>query len=319
MTTQASPSERITSAWPGRLALASWLVAIPLLLFGGTVTSLDAGMAIDGWWVLEPGRGDHFLLFYPLEKWFRDIGTFSEHTHRLAGVMVGNLAIVAVIATFLKTRNKRARRVSMIALLSVCIQGVIGGTRVLENSPELAFLHGALAQIVFAILAYCAVILSRRYQRSEVDSSPAARNLTRLAGITMVLIYAAIFAGTWLRHAYSTAALVVHVSLVTIGVLAAFAVIGKLKRHALENPGKEPLRRAVRMLHILIGLQLLLGVASFWIVVMVAPEGPLQVHHSAYPTLHVLFGALVLAQLVAATVWSGRSYESESTSPASAT
>ena len=71
--------------WPHRLALATVVAAIPLLLFGGSVTSLEAGMAIDGWLVLERGRGDHFLFFYPVEKWFRDVGTFVEHSHRLCG------------------------------------------------------------------------------------------------------------------------------------------------------------------------------------------------------------------------------------------
>ena len=80
--------QQAPSPWPRRLAWATLLAALPLVLFGGTVTTLRAGMAIDGWFVLEPGRGDHFLLAYPLEKWLRDPGTFTEHTHRLFGVLV---------------------------------------------------------------------------------------------------------------------------------------------------------------------------------------------------------------------------------------
>src|SRR5262249_41575588 len=71
------------SPWPRRLALAALVAAVPLVFFGGTVTTLHAGLAIDGWLVLEPGRGDHFLWLYPVDKWFRDVGTFVEHTHRL--------------------------------------------------------------------------------------------------------------------------------------------------------------------------------------------------------------------------------------------
>ena len=112
----------IVSKWPARFALATLLAAIPLLALGGTVTTLEAGMAIDGWWILEPGRGDHFLLFYPLEKWFRDIGTFSEHSHRLFGVLVGNHAIATVIATWLATKAKAARRVAFLGLFSVCFR-----------------------------------------------------------------------------------------------------------------------------------------------------------------------------------------------------
>ena len=49
--------------WPARAALASVVFAVPLVLFGGSVTTLGAGMAVDGWLVAE----GHFLLFFPLE------------------------------------------------------------------------------------------------------------------------------------------------------------------------------------------------------------------------------------------------------------
>ncbi len=296
----------IVSKWPARFALATLLAAIPLLALGGTVTTLEAGMAIDGWWILEPGRGDHFLLFYPLEKWFRDIGTFSEHSHRLFGVLVGNLAIATVIATWLATKAKAARRVAFLGLFSVCFQGMIGGTRVLENSPQLAFLHGALAQVVFAILAASAVMLSPRFQSSQVDDSEEAGSLARSATVAVVVTYGAIFAGAWLRHAFSHPALGVHVLLVTLAAILGFRLAGKLKAQSMDNPAKSKLRRSSIGIHALFSLQILLGVASFWVVFMMAPDSAEQVHHSAYPTMHVLVGACVLAQLVAARLWSRR-------------
>ena len=45
-----------SSPWPRRLALATWLGALPLVVLGGSVTTLRAGMAIDGWWVLDRGH-----------------------------------------------------------------------------------------------------------------------------------------------------------------------------------------------------------------------------------------------------------------------
>ena len=300
-----------TSRWPARFALATWLCAIPLLLTGGTVTSLDAGMAIDGWWVVEPGRGDHFLLFYPIEKWFQDIGHFFEHSHRLFGVLVGNLAIAAVVATWMTTRRKASRRIALFALVIVCIQGYIGGSRVLESSPQLAFLHGALAQIVFAVLAYSAVALSPKHQRALPDESPEALSLARRATITIGITYVAIFAGAWLRHAYSHAALGVHVLFISVATVAIFRFSGKLKAFAQDKPERVSLRRAARNLHILVGVQLFLGVASFWIVGMIATERTPEVHQSAYPTSHVLFGAMILAQVVVARSWTRRSLNAE--------
>ena len=305
------------SPWPHRLAVATVLAAVPLLLFGGTITTLDAGMAIDGWWVLEPGRGDHFLLFYPLEKWFRDAGTFSEHTHRLFGVLVGNLAIATVVAAFWKLRDRGARIAAVTGLAFVCGQGALGGSRVLEASPQLAFLHGALAQIVFGILAVVAVRLSPRFVREPLDTRPDTERLAARARLTTVLAYVAIFSGCWLRHAFSHAALGVHLGLIALAAAMVFSLAALLKRTATEQPAKAHLRSVARQLHILLGIQLLMGVAAFWVVVLVAgPETP-EVYDSFYPTLHVLFGALLLGRLASGAMWVRRGRDEARSQPTS--
>lgn len=308
--TPSSP-QTSTNPWPYRWAFATWLAAIPLLLFGGTITTLDAGMSIDGWWILEPGRGDHFLLFYPIEKWFRDLGTFSEHTHRLFGILVGNLAIVTVIATWWKDSRKSARFSALAALSAVCLQGWLGGSRVLESSPQLAFLHGALAQIVFAILAWNAIYLSPRFSASDKNQGAESATLRNLGVLAILGTYATIFAGTWLRHAFSHGALGVHILLVIGATLLVFLFAAKLKAASTNDPTKAHLRSAARRLHALLGLQILLGIASFWVIVMVTENLAPDVHHSVYPTLHVLFGALIFSQVVVATLWSRRACTSD--------
>jgi cytochrome c oxidase assembly protein subunit 15 len=285
------------------LAVATFLAAIPLLLFGGTVTTIEAGMAIDGWLVLEPGRGDHFLLFYPVDKWFRDDGTFAEHTHRLFGALVGLLAIATVVATWRVDPRRRARLVTCGALLLVSAQGALGGLRVLENSPELAFLHGALAQLVFAFLALMAVFLAPRYRESQAAEGEGAAQLRRSSGVATAIVYVTIFAGAWLRHAVSYMALGVHVALVVLATVLVFRLATGLKARAQSSPGQGGLRRCARNLHILLGLQLLLGAASVWIVFFEVGDGVPEIHQSIFPTLHVLFGALLLAQLLAASLW----------------
>ncbi|MFT7668085.1 MAG: cytochrome c oxidase assembly protein subunit 15 [Planctomycetota bacterium] len=287
-------------------AIATWLSAIPLLLFGGLVTSLDAGMSIDGWMVLDPGHGDHFLLFYPIEKWFRDMGTISEHSHRLFGVLVGNLAIATWLLTCAKGTHRRGRLVAFSALMAVCVQGLIGGTRVLENSPQLAFLHGALAQIVFAVLAGSAVYLSPRYRDSVEVSGAESAQLRRGSLLALTVTYTAIFGGAWLRHSFSHAALGVHILLITLATVTIFRLAGMLKRYAGDDQSKKPLRSAARRLHMLVGMQLILGVASFWVVEMLPDAEGVDLHYSSYPTLHVLFGALILAQLTSTALWTKR-------------
>lgn len=294
--------------WPHRFAVATFLAAIPLLLFGGTVTTIEAGMAIDGWLVLEPGRGDHFLLFYPVDKWFRDDGTFAEHTHRLFGALVGLLSIATVVAAFRAGPRGRERFVALGALLLVCAQGALGGFRVLENSPELAFLHGAIAQFVFAFLGFTALQLSPRFQSAELARDAESMRLARSGSLALATVYVTIFAGAWLRHAVSHTALGIHVLLVVLATLLVFRLSAQLKRRGLGDAGLSMLRKAARNLHILLGVQLLLGLGSLWIVfVEVGEDDVPEVHQSILPTLHVLFGALLLAQLWVAVTWTRRS------------
>lgn len=297
----AAATQPVVSAWPYRLALATLCAAVPLVVFGGSVTTLEAGMAIEGWLVLEPGRGDHFLFFYPLEKWFRDAGTFVEHTHRLFGSLVGFLAIATVIATFRLSRRRDARVLATLALVAVCAQGAIGGLRVLENSPKLAFLHGALGQAVFTLLAATTVFLCPRFALAERRGEAPARELKRAAVLALAVVYATVFLGAWLRHASSGIALVGHIVGVLLSAALLLGLIGRLQ--AAE---RADLSGARRRLIALLAAQFALGVASFWMVFFVAgPEQP-SVHQSVFPTLHVLFGALLLGQTAAVALWADR-------------
>ena len=73
-------SSRVTrgeglSPWPSRLGSWTLVASIPLILFGGTVTTMRAGMAENGW--LQP---DGYLLWtYPWALRVRSAGVFVEH------------------------------------------------------------------------------------------------------------------------------------------------------------------------------------------------------------------------------------------------
>jgi cytochrome c oxidase assembly protein subunit 15 len=297
----------LANPWPRRTALWTALAAIPLLLFGGAVTTLRAGMAIEGWWVLEPGNGDHFLLFYPLEKWFRDAGTFVEHTHRLFGTAVGLLAITHLALTFALRRERRLRLMAVAMLLAVCAQGALGGFRVLESSPELAFVHGAFAQAVFALLAVGAVMNARSYADARPSKSTHAVGLQRTALITCGIVYAQIVLGAWLRHSGSSLAMAFHVLLV-VGVLGAIGALSNGLRRAAEDAGEKEapvLLRAARRLRLIVGAQIALGVlATFSVYVFSGGfQGVVSTGELIFATLHVAFGALLLVQCVSAAVW----------------
>jgi len=169
-------------AWTHRLAVAALLSAVPLVLFGGSVTTLGAGLAVDGWLIAE----GHFLPLFPLESWLRDTGTFVEHTHRLFGILVGLLSLLACARAW-RARPGLPALAPTAALLAVCAQGALGGFRVLERSPELAFLHGVFAQATFAALALSALLASSVQQGVVVDERDAVLGLISVEAISEVL------------------------------------------------------------------------------------------------------------------------------------
>ena len=60
------------SPWPRRSAYLTAFLAFPLLLLGGTVTSLRAGMAVPDW----PTTFGHNMFTYPLAEMLKDGGVF---------------------------------------------------------------------------------------------------------------------------------------------------------------------------------------------------------------------------------------------------
>ncbi|HVS17790.1 MAG TPA: COX15/CtaA family protein [Planctomycetota bacterium] len=301
-------AELAPSPWPRRLAWATLLAALPLVLFGGTVTTLRAGMAIDGWFVLEPGRGDHFLLAYPLEKWLRDAGTFTEHTHRLFGALVGLLAIAHVACTVALDRRRELVVASIAGLVAICGQGALGGFRVLENSQQLAFLHGSFAQAVFALLALNVVLASQAWRTLPRELDERARGLRALSWLALLAVYAQIVLGAWLRHTGAALPLVLHVVGAFVSVAAVALAARGWKRAAGDSAGRAPLARASRRAHALVGAQALLGVGALVAVMVFSGgfQGAVSTGEMVLATAHVLFGALLLAQCLAGVLWSYR-------------
>jgi cytochrome c oxidase assembly protein subunit 15 len=296
------------SPWPGRLAAWTLWAAVPLILFGGTVTTLRAGMAEDGW--LHPEN--QFLWLMPWARRISSAGLFVEHHHRELGTLVGLLAIGTVVVTCVHERRLGPILAAVLALAAVIVQGAIGGFRVLENNPQLAFLHGALGQAVFALLAAVALYLSRGWSRAPRVRWTARTGLA-LAPFAALLVYGQIVLGAWLRHGHSSVALSLHV----LGALAALGALLALA-HGLKSAAQRPeargeparlLRRQGRRVLTLLAAQVALGVLAT--IAIYSWSGGMQsqtIHPGevVFATAHVAVGALLLAVCVNAALWSRR-------------
>lgn len=284
---------------PFQLARLTALCAIPLVLFGGSVTTLGAGMKVEGWLIAE----GHFMVLFPVESWFRDLGTMVEHTHRLFGTLVGLLAIATMVATWRSNCGGQAKLLSAGALLAVILQGTIGGFRVLENSPQLAFLHGSLAHAVLALLVATAVYLSPAWQESAASPSQAPKALARLSLAATLVVYSQVVVGAWYRHALRDEA-VPHMMRFMLHVTLAFVVVGVLASLTLflKRVGSPGALRARRGLVHLLGIQFLLGILA-WLGFQAGSVGALEWTLSI---AHVLCGGLLLSQTLVVHMWATR-------------
>ena len=190
-------------------------------------------------------------------------GVFYEHSHRLLGALVGLLTLALALALW--GRGGRLRALGLLAVAAVVLQGVIGGLRVVLLTDALAMVHGPLAQAFFALVVAIALVTSTRMARP----APAVDGVTR--GLSLA----------------SAALVFVLVPMVT----------ARLRRTG--DPVAAP---ASRLLLLLLGLQLALGIGSYlsrfsgvWI-----PGGQLTM--LVLPVTHRLAGGLILAAAVVLAV-----------------
>ena len=300
---------------PFRFAKATLGATCVLLLFGGLVTTIGAGMAVAGWLDAE----GHFMPFFPFAKWFRDLPTFAEHTHRMVGIVVGFLTIAMVVETFRKDSRRAAKVMVLVALFAVVAQGALGGSRVLEASESLAFLHGAAAQAVFAILWCTTLFLMGSYRRGGEISPGAARTLRGVGRGVTAVIYGQILLGAWFRHSirhattvpssgeteFPMTAFIAH-AMGAVMVAGAVLVLAKQVRNAWESSEDKVIRKVLRRqeywLHFCFGMQFMLGLGSLATLSMDRGAIPVVI----LTTLHVLFGALTLSAAAGSSFWGAR-------------
>jgi cytochrome c oxidase assembly protein subunit 15 len=285
--------------WLHRWSVLTVCATFVLLGLGSVVTNLKAGMA-DPTWPTKPTA----LADFTPEQWQNTL-LVIEHTHRLAGYVVGCCAIVLAVWLWLGERRRWVCWLGTAALLGVCVQGLIGGLRVTENvhwGLEFRIIHGSFAPVVFSLLMAVAVVTSRSW---GVPPEPAVSpRLRRGARHVLLAVYAQVVLGAWLRHTYSPLAQRAHL---LVAFVAALGVV-MLVRLAWAS-GDRPLRLGAAALAVVLGLQVMIGVET-WMAQFshyrLPDELPLEAPRVAIRTAHVLGGALLLSVTTAVTVLTRR-------------
>ncbi len=286
----------IYNRWLHRFA---WFLAASTLLLivaGGMVTSTDSGLAVPDW----PNTYGQFMFTFPMKNMVG--GIFYEHGHRLIASTVGFLTIILAIWLWRVDERRWMRRLGVIALAAVIVQGVLGGITVLYFLPApVSVAHAGLAEIFFCLTVAIAVFTSARW-RTPVAAPVDDAMLRRITKVTTALVYVQILLGATMRHTGAGLAipdfplafgrLVPHVWNFGIAVhyahrvgalvvtIAIFAVIGHVFYH---HRGRRELTRPAALLTALLVSQVTLGA-------FVVLSGRQEIINTA----HVANGALVL-------------------------
>ncbi len=293
--------------WFARFVVACTVV---LVLAGSLVTSTDSGLAVPDW----PTTYGWNMFTFPPSMWVG--GIFYEHGHRLIASTVGFLTIILAAWLWFGETRTWLKRLGLVALAAVIVQGLLGGLTVMYFLPApVSTAHAGLAEIFFCLTVAIALFTSPGWRAAgtavaRVDDG----TLRTVATTTTALIYIQILLGATMRHTEAGLAIPdfplmfggllpdrwspeigIHFSH-RLGALivsvAALATIGHIWYHHRRVRG---LIRPGLLLAGLVTLQVCLGAFTV-----------LSRLHVAINSAHVVCGALVLTTSLVITLRSWR-------------
>jgi len=268
-----------------------------LLIVGALVTSNDAGLSVPDW-PLSYGS-----LTPPMVG-----GIVYEHTHRMVASTIGLLTIVLAVWLWRRETRQWVRRLGLLALGAVILQGLLGGLTVLLSLPPIvSIFHASLAQFFFCVTVTIAVATAPTWRE---ETAPLRRYLLPL--VTTVVLYLQLILGATLRHAgtiqgdkgaeFVYPAFIAHL----IGAFVVTVMVVCLGLH-LANPNRpiSSLLPAFGLFSLLV-LQLLLGIASYLVRLKAVEGGPPMTVGVFFTASHLAVGAAMLATSLIATLQESR-------------
>jgi cytochrome c oxidase assembly protein subunit 15 len=160
------------------------------------VTSKNVGLAVPDW----PTTFGYNMFLFPISKWVG--GILFEHTHRLMGSLVGFLTIILAVWLWLGDDRRWLRKLGLIAVVGVIVQGILGGLRVTTMKDQIGIFHACVAQaflglLVFIALATTKLWLSTANRHFDLQKfSPIKATATAIT----VAIYVQLALGATMRH-----------------------------------------------------------------------------------------------------------------------
>jgi len=185
-----------------RFAVLTAFSTFLLIIAGGLVTSTGSGLSVPDW----PNTYGRFMFAYPIDDMVG--GIFYEHSHRMIASVVGFLTVILTIWVWRREQRRWVKNLTLLALLSVILQGVLGGITVLYLLPTaVSVAHATLAQTFFVLVSSIALVTSRwwieRPSPTPGTASPGQASLTTLAAGASLMVWVQLVLGAVMRHTAS--------------------------------------------------------------------------------------------------------------------
>ena len=179
------------SSGPHRFAIFLACCVVLLITAGGLVKSLEAGLSVPDWPTSYGGINP--------PNWWTIENVRAEHGHRLIAGTVATMTVL--LAVWLRFRDGRrgVRRLSVLAVLTVLLQALLGGLTVLFFLPKpISIAHAALAQLFLCLIVSVAVVTSRGWPAGV--SYGERRQLLSVAPVLTLAVFLQILIGAVVRH-----------------------------------------------------------------------------------------------------------------------
>jgi heme A synthase len=184
-----------TSTFFPKLALATALLTVGLIVLGAVVRVTDSGLGCGNAWPLCDGR-----IIPPLDN----LTAWIEWSHRLFATLIGlfGLAMLYFAVRIYRGRNSLVFSVTVAAAILFFAQSALGAlVVVLDLPPTMVTVHLGTAMLLFAALLIAGILAQYRpvhaYERD---------NVTTLAYITTALALVIILTGALVRGSGATLA-----------------------------------------------------------------------------------------------------------------
>ncbi len=151
-------------------------------------------MAVPDW----PNTFGYSMFLFPVSRWVG--GIFYEHTHRLVASGIGLMTVILSIALWRVEPRRWVRIFGVCAVVGVCLQGLLGGLRVVLIKDEIGVFHSLLAQSFFVAISLLAIVTGRRFvQKRWADYEPHPTLRWWALGAT-ALMFLQLGIGATMRH-----------------------------------------------------------------------------------------------------------------------